>query len=184
MKSKFVLHGGFQKSKTYEDNTAFFSEILKDAKDYSRILLVPFAKNPERIAPTTLKVIEEFDKVQGKKNLIFEIASKENFMEQVKSADIIYIQGGTSLKLMGVLESYPHLKDLLLEGKTVAGESAGANALCTVFYSPSADGIYDGLGVLPVKIIPHYIEKYRDEFKDIRPDLESLYLREYEFTVC
>jgi peptidase E len=84
---------------------------------------------------------------------------------------------------MGILKKFTGLKELLLKGKTVAGESAGANAMCTVFYSPSADGIFYGLGVLPFKIIPHYKDKYDGLFKDIRSDLKGLYLKEYEHIV-
>ncbi|MFA5773146.1 MAG: Type 1 glutamine amidotransferase-like domain-containing protein [Candidatus Paceibacterota bacterium] len=183
MKSKFILNGGFQKGNTNEDNTLFYSEILKDVGDNSKVLIVPFAKDPERVVQTTERVMDEFNKVKGSKNLSFEIANKESFTEQVKSSNVIYIQGGNTLKLMGVFKKFHGLKDLLVEGKTVAGESAGANALCTLFYSPSADGIYEGLGILPIKIIPHYTNKYEGIFNNTALYLDSLYLKEYEYKV-
>jgi peptidase E len=183
MESKFILHGGFQKGKTDENNTEFYLEILKDASHNSNVLIVPFAKDPERVIPTTQRVMEEFNKVKGLRNLYFEVAKEETFIEQLKSADIIYYQGGTTLKLMDVLKRFVNLKELHLNGKTVAGESAGANALCTLFYSPSANGIYEGLRILPIRIIPHYTDKYENLFGNKGLRLETLYLKEYEHKV-
>lgn len=183
MKSKFILHGGFQKGKIDEDNTLFYSEILKDTGRNSNVIIVPFAKDPERILPTTEKVIAEFNKVKGSKNLYFEVAKEKTFIEQLESADIVYFQGGTTLKLMNVLNQFVGIKERLLKGKTVAGESAGANALCTLFYSPSANGIYEGLRVLPIRIIPHYTDKHEGLFGNKGLHLETLYLEEYEYKV-
>lgn len=183
MKTKFILHGGFKKGKTDEDNTAFYSEILKNADADSKILIVPFAKDLERIIPTTEKVMGEFNRVKGNKNLSFEVATEESFKLQLQSADIVYFQGGTTLKLMTVLNNFTNLKEIILERKTVAGESAGANALCNLFYSPSAKGVYQGLGILPIKIIPHYVPEYTDLFGTRGSHLETLYLKEYEYKV-
>jgi len=71
----------------------------------------------------------------------------------------------------------------LLDGKIVAGESAGANVWGRYFYSPSADSIGEGLGYLPVKIIPHYIEQYEGKLDGVGKDLVKLYLPEYEYKV-
>lgn len=87
MKTKFILHGGFTKGKTEENNGEFYTEILKDA--------------PE-----------------------------------------------------------------------------GA-----IFYSPSADKVDEGLGFLPLKIIPHYSENYKGKLDNVGQGLESLLLPEYEFKV-
>ena len=70
-----------------------------------------------------------------------------------------------------------------MSGKIVAGESAGANVFGEFFYSPSADKIDEGLGFLPLKIIPHYSENYRGKLDNVGKKLESLLLPEYEYKV-
>lgn len=37
MKTKFILHGGFTKGKTEENNGEFYTEILKDAPELAKI---------------------------------------------------------------------------------------------------------------------------------------------------
>lgn len=182
MKTKFILHGGFTPKKQEEDNSDFYKEILKDAPENAKILIVPFAKDIERIAPTTVRVMGEFNENKWQENLAFDVANEEFFVEQIKLADVIYLQGGTTLKILEVLKKFPNLKELL-EGKIVAGESAGMNVLAKYFFSPSANGVFDGLGILPIKTIPHYKDEYKDVFKGKGEDLENLFLKEYEYRV-
>lgn len=182
MKTKFMLHGGFTPGNLEENNSDFYKEILKDTPENTKILIVPFAKDIERIPITTERVKGEFNENKQQEKLEFEVANEESFIEQVKSADIIYFQGGTSLKLLEALKKFPTLKDLL-KGKIVAGESAGANVFGKFFFSPSANGVFEGLGILPIKIIPHYKEDYKNVFKDVGQDLENLFLKEYEYRI-
>ncbi len=67
MKTKFILHGGFTPSNQQEDNSDFYKEIIKDAPKSAKVLIVPFAKDIERIPITTERVKGEFDrnKVSG-----------------------------------------------------------------------------------------------------------------------
>ena len=182
MRTKFILHGGFTPGKQDEDNREFYSEILKDSPEKPKILLVCFAKDEERVIPATTKVMAEFNKNKGQNELFFEVASEGSFVKQVESADIVYLHGGISLKLLDVLKRYPHLGELF-KGKIIAGESAGANVLGQVFYSPSSDSVSEGLGLLPVKVIPHYSEQYKEKLDNIKPELETLALPEYQFKV-
>ena len=182
MKTKFILHGGFTPNKQDENNSDFYKEILKSASEKVKVLIVPFAKDPERIPVTTRRVMGEFNNNKDEKKIDFEVANEESFLEQIKSADIVYFQGGTTLKLLEVLKKFPEMK-YLLGGKMVAGESAGANVLGSFFYSPSANGVFKGLGILPIKIIPHYKEEYRNVFKDLDDNLEELTVKEYEYLV-
>ena len=113
MKTKFILHGGFTKGKTEENNSKFYTEILKDAPEGAKILLVCFAKDDERVPVATERVKIEFNKSKWKKKITFNVASEELFTEQVKSADVVYFHGGTTLKLLEALKKIPNLKDLL-----------------------------------------------------------------------
>ncbi|HMO78399.1 MAG TPA: Type 1 glutamine amidotransferase-like domain-containing protein [Candidatus Paceibacterota bacterium] len=180
MKTKFILHGGFNPGQTNEDNSDFYKEILRDAPEGSRILLVPFAKDTHRIPSATEKVAFEFNKQN--KNITVEVADEQNFIQQLKFADIAYFHGGASLKLLEALKKYLNLEDSLC-GKIIAGESAGANVWSKFFYSPKADVVSEGLGILPIKMIPHYKKEYAGRLDKVGPDLEPLLLFEYHFKV-
>lgn len=182
MKTKFILHGGFNTGQVGEDNSPFYKEILKEAPEGAKVLLVPFAKDADRIHLAVSKVSFEFNKNKTQKSIAIEVANEKDFMRQVQSANIIYLHGGKSLQLLEALQKYPDFGKIL-DGKTVAGESAGANVQCALFYSPQADGVFDGLGLLPLKIIPHYKKEYEGKLDGVRPDLEMLLLPEYEFRV-
>jgi peptidase E len=178
MKTKFILHGGFTPGNQKEDNSPFYKEILRDVHEKAKILIVPFAKDIERIPVTTERVKGEFNQNKHQEELHFEVASEESFINQVISADIVYFQGGTSLKLLEALKKFPNLKDLL-KGKIVAGESAGSNVLGKFFFSPSANTVFEGLGILPIKIIPHYKKEYDGKLDDFGSNLEDVLLPEY-----
>lgn len=183
MKTKFILHGGSDSTKKNEDNSDFYKEILKDTGDRVRILLVLFAKDDEeRIKNGIKKVTQEFNNVSGNKELMISVADQGNFIEQIKLSDVINFHGGVSLRLLEALKKYKDIEELL-RGKIVSGESAGANVFGKYFYSPSANNVFEGLGILPLKIIPHYREEYKNKLNGIGPDLEELFLPEYKFKV-
>ena len=181
---KFVLHGGFSSGRTDEDNSTFYKEILSGTSDGVKILLVPFAKDEDgdRVNRAISKVTDEFKSVSGNRNISIVVADRENFISQIKGSDIIYFHGGVSVKLLGILKEYPELREAL-EGKVVAGESAGANVWSSYFYSTHADEVFDGLGFLPIKMIPHYKEEYAGKMDGIGQDLEEIHLLEYEHRV-
>ena len=179
MKTKFILHGGFTKGRTDEDNSDFYAEILRDTNANPRILLVPFAKEPDRVIPAVEKITGEFNAVKGTKELDIDVANEKNFISQLDLADIAYFHGGRSLRLLEALKKYPELKNHLA-GKVVAGESAGSNVWGTYFYSPRADQVSEGLGILPIKIIPHYQNEYEGKLDSVGADLEEVLIPEYE----
>lgn len=182
MKTKFILYGGFNPAETNPDNSKFSQEILKDAPENARVLVVPFAKEPDRFLPTFERVLSELSTAKWQNNIITESANEENFITQIKSADVIYFQGGSSSKLLETLKKFPAL-DQLLKGKVIAGDSGGGNVLCKFFYSPKTDAVCEGLGIIPVKMIPHFKEEYRDKFNDTGPELETVLLSEYTHQV-
>lgn len=177
-KTKYILHGGFRTGEK-QVNDAFFSEILKTAPDPANILIVYFAtENGDKYFPEDQ---EQFNKNSGGKKLTFVKATKENFIGQTKSADIIYLHGGSSLPLLDILKKFPDFPKLI-QGKIVAGDSAGANYLSTVFYS-RRNGVGEGDGILPIKIIPHFIEENRHQLDTVHPELKTIFLPEYHFEI-
>ena len=177
-KTKFILHGGFTPGNTNENNTDFYSEILKDVPVKAKVLLVLFAKNDDRwqIAEGRLKT--EFERVKGQRDLSFEVAQEGKFAEQLKSVDVIYFSGGSSKKALDVLKKLPPFGREFV-GKTIAGESGGANVLTQFFYSPSADEVFEGLGILPVKMIPHFTQEKASKLDSVGVGLEEVFLPEY-----
>ena len=181
MKTKFILHGGFTPGKKQE-NDDFFQEILKSSPEKAKILLVYFAKETDKIPANRDEDINQFNKNKHRKALSFDVANEETFLKQVVWADIVYLHGGISLKLLNTLKQFSNLKQLF-EGKIIAGDSAGANVLSAVFYSERAGGVFNGLGILPIRTICHYSEKYKDKFVEDTFGLETLFLLEYRYKV-
>lgn len=111
-----------------------------------------------------------------KKNIINNRDIVEN---KIRNADIIYIGGGDTIKLMNELENY-NLKDLFIEAainnKVIVGISAGAIMLCNEGYSDSLkirgeSDKYDfikGLGIVPIIFSPHHsVEKNNELLLEI-----------------
>ncbi len=181
MKTKYILHGGFT-PKTAQEDDAFFKEMLKDAPQNPKILLVYFAKEKDRIAKNREEEIAQFEKNKGDKILSFETANEKEFPDQVVRSDVIYLHSGRSVKILETLSKFQGLGKLF-EGKTLAGDSAGANVLSVCFYSRASDEIFEGLGILPIKLIPHYSEdqnKKLQELKKRHPEAETVILSEYQ----
>lgn len=184
MKTKFILHGGFNPALPMEDD-AFFSTILENTNQTPKILLVFFAKEEDRIPKNEKEDISQFEKNKKDKTLYFESADEENFIKQIQEADVIYFHGGKSSKLVDTLKQFSNLKEAL-EGKTVVGDSAGANALSTYYFGNHDNKIFEGIGVIPIKVFCHYSDERENqlqELKEYRPELEFVKLTEYETQV-
>ncbi|MCL5012179.1 MAG: Type 1 glutamine amidotransferase-like domain-containing protein [Patescibacteria group bacterium] len=178
--TKFILHGGFNPGEGSE-NDAFFQEILKSAPQKVDILLVYFAKEENRVDINRKEDVEQFEKNKGNRILSFQTANEEIFRNQMKKADIVYLHGGLSTKLLSVLEKFTDL-DEMFKGKIVAGDSAGANVLCKSFYSEVSKDVFNGLGILPLNIVCHYTPTHLGTISR-NLDSDVLYLPSYEYKV-
>jgi len=182
MKAKFILHGGFTPS-ALQENDSFFGEVLKDAPAEAKILLVYFAKENDRVEKNKNEDIVQFNKNKGSKKLLFDVANENSFLEQVKVADIIYLHGGKSVKILETLKKFSGLGDLF-ESKIIAADSAGVNVLSAYFYSKTAGGVFKGLDILPIKIMCHYVSGMPEELlKETAPELETVFIPEYAYKV-
>ncbi len=152
--TKFILHGGFT-TEANDLNDSFFRELLHGVTDNSTILFVYFASRTEEEIPTKFEVhIKKCTDATLAKNLKFKIATLENFLEEIKEARVVFFNGGSTNKLLKILRLYPNLTSFL-EGKTVAGSSAGAYALAVVGASHSDESVREGLGLVPLRVICH-----------------------------
>ncbi len=189
--TKYILHGGY--TRTDNDlNRSFYEEIVRDVSDGATILLCYFASRDTDITRKFGQDSQIFSKWAHGKNLIFLLADESNFMEQLKKADVLYIPGGSTPKLLGILKNYLELKENL-DGKTVVGSSAGAYAIgrYSAFHDDESDGeIREGLGLLPLRVVCHYksIElppnsKALNSLKHMGQDLEIVFLGDFEWKV-
>lgn len=183
MITKIILHGGFNKANgPVHKNDDFFKEMLKDTPDKVKVLMVYFAERDEMMPTRIVQDKEQLNNNCSSKKLDFRIATEETFKKDLAWADVIYLHGGRTLKLMEALRKYPNIKQMLLN-RIIAGDSAGANALGQLFYSKNSKEIGKGLGILPIKIIVHYEDGMPNPLVDIEPQLETLFLHEYETKV-
>ena len=110
MKTKFILSGGYA-DHLNEENNKFFREILNTEKKELKILLVIFAKEREVWPELKEKMVSQFERNKEDKKLSYEIAEEDNFVNQCRETDIIYMHGGKTLKLLEFLRKFPDLKD-------------------------------------------------------------------------
>ena len=188
MKTKYILHGGIS-SKDNESNRAFYEEFVRDVSDGSNVLLVFFAVESEDVAEKAEYMQGAFEKQSHGTKLNFMVATREDFLDQVKKADAIYIHGGNTEQLIEILKSYPNLKSYL-GGKTIAGSSAGAYALAQFGSAHTSERMREGLGVLPIRIICHdgslILPPSATSVAELRataPELELVILKDYEWKV-
>ena len=184
--TKYIFHGGNTRKES-KNNDLFFTELVKDIPNGGILLLVYFASrtedNSDKIASDTQKCI---DVSHGKKFEV-EVATIENFLEQISKADSIYLRGGSTEKLLKTLRQFPDLK-LYFKNKTVAGSSAGAYALSTLYSSHYVDKAEPGLAIVPVKVVTHHKSETMPPkegaikvLKEISPDLQLIVLEEGEW---
>lgn len=158
--TKFILHGGFT-SADNEHNRTFYREMTAGVPDGGTVLLVYFAV-------TDGKLEEKFEQDKGRilvgagdRSLNIQVATRENFIEEVKAADAVYMRGGSTETLLTTLKEYPDFKEAIT-GKIISGSSAGAYVLSTHYYSSSNHKVGVGLAILPARVICHYQSEHRD----------------------
>ncbi len=189
--TKYILHGGFSR-KDNSSNRAFFKEIGKDVPDGGTVLLVYFASESDDPVDTERRFEQHSQLIteeSGGKKLHYILATKEDFAEQVQVADAIFLNGGSTDKLLEALRAYPDLR-ALFDGKTVAGSSAGAYSLASYGTSHSHSNGYTGLGHVNVRLVCHFESEELppnreslEKLSQIAPELSLVTLRDFEWKV-
>ena len=154
--TKFILHGGGE-AKGGREHDAFFREIIKNLPNRAKVLCVYFAVFDELVDEKHKVYVDFFERNNiDKKEIELKVASKDNFIEDLRWADAIYFRGGETIRLLEQVKKYPDFKEELFKKKLVAGSSAGVYFLSNYAYSTSKDIIYTGLGILSIKSNCHY----------------------------
>lgn len=191
--TKYFLHGGMA-GVPCENNEKFIEEIINSVESPVRILLVFFAAEKARWSQLEEGHKQRFlAKANGKKiEFKISIEQTDQFVEQIKWCNVVYIRGGSTLTLQKYLKKTPNFKDLI-KNKTVAGSSAGALVFAKYYYDQDYDKIFEGLGYLHVKMITHYlcageyaVTSGKDKLKileDYKEKLPVYAIRETEFVI-
>lgn len=156
--TKYVLNSGNLKSYP-EKQTKFFAEFVKGLGSNPKILIVMFSRPREYWEQTFYKYENTLnDFAPDGVTASFEMANPDRFEDQVENNDVIYIIGGDDYLLRFWLDKFdvPNI----WEGKVVATSSAGSDVMVKHFWTCDWRKVMDGLGILPIKFIPHYNSIY------------------------
>ncbi len=175
-----------------ELNRTFYEEVVRDVPDGGVILLCNFACKEEDNSNRFKEDSEKLREQSHGKNLTFLFANEKDFIEQLKQANVLYMRGGSTPKLLRVLKKYTNLKENL-SGKTVAGSSAGAYAIgqYSAFHDDESGGaVREGLGLLPLRVVCHYESpdlppnpQALSSLKNTAQELDLVLLRDFEWKV-
>lgn len=189
--TKFVLLGGYA-GRAADSGKTFYKEVADGFDQPVRVLDCMFAR-PEAVWEEMLER-DRFayaSALDGQKSILT-LARPETFIEQLRKTDVVHFRGGRTRKLIDTLATIPGWEGEL-DGKTVAGSSAGVNFLSKRYYSLDDQQVYEGLGILSIKALVHYQSDYnapnidwdasRAELEAIDDGLPLIALHEGEFTV-
>ncbi len=173
METKFILHGG-ESSRRTDANNQFYKEIIDSvSSDNIKILCVYFARPEHRWQESFYEDRYAFESVDTLKHIEIQLASAEDFREQLIASHVIFINGGFKGFLKEALLGVNDLKELL-HGKVVVGISAGANILSKYYYSQGGQEIREGIGLIPVKVFCHYSAENTEELELLDKHKEKL----------
>jgi len=151
--TKYILNSGGTSSYP-EKHSRFVNEIIKDLGNDPKILFCFFAQKREDWEKKFEKYKNDFiEKIKGVKPE-FELAFPDKFVEQVKNSDAIVIFGGDDVLVQYWLGKFDLSK--IFKNKVVGTSSAGSNAIVESSWTCDWRKCIDGLGILPIKFIPHY----------------------------
>ncbi|MFH1509096.1 MAG: Type 1 glutamine amidotransferase-like domain-containing protein [bacterium] len=184
--TKYILHGGYA-TKRSTSNKKYYLEIVKGLEEPINVLVICFAAEKERWDEKFNKVKDHFSEIVNDKELEFILANKniELLSKQIQEADVIYMIGGRSLKLLKKLSAVPNLTQLW-KNKVVVGSSAGALVLAKYYHGNDSNTYNEGLGIFPFKIICHYsknIDDRLEKLKQFGEDLEIKLIPEEKYIV-
>lgn len=182
----FILHGGATGVRS-ENNDKFFQEIAAADGETVRVLIIPFAREREQWPELLQKIKERFYFQSRDKATECSLASEDpaELAEQLRTSNVVYLAGGQTERLQARLEKIVGFKELI-SGKIVAGSSAGALVLAKYYYDNDTDKIAAGLGLLPIKLITHYVPELETKFMQLdlfQEKLQTYALAETEFLV-
>ncbi len=155
---KFILIGGYP-HKAPDGGKALCEEMVMGFSQPVKILDCLFARPQENWEEAF-----EQDKVFFMRNLPgvqlqINLARPDTFIAQLQNTDVVYFRGGSTQVLIDLLNQTPEWINNL-DRKTIAGSSAGMDMLARYCFNLDTLQLEDGLGLLPIKTIPHWKSNY------------------------
>lgn len=185
--TKYILHGGETKVDN-ESNKKFFFECTNLPQTPVKILCIYFAKTSGSLEEAFELAKKKFTEAAAPGKELTLVLADENIdtlRKQIQDADVVYIHGGDTDVLKEKLRPLTDFAELI-EGKTVAGSSAGAYVLSQYYYSNSNSGVREGFGVLPIKVSAHWNEEkqqQRELLEEFGEELPVYLIPETEFVI-
>lgn len=191
--TKYILAGGGVHLAP-DNGKAFINELITGFSHKPvKILVCLFAVSKETWQEKFNRDQEYFSKFISDFEL--QLADESIFTEQVKRSDVIFLRGEHTRPLMDLLtRNIGWLQEI--DGKVLAGTSAGAEAISKYYFVTKTNRNGEGLGLLPIKFIPHWKSTYFDDepqninwdkiysdFKNYKEDLKLIVLKEGEYKV-
>ena len=152
--TKYVVNSGGLKNNP-EKAVEYFGEIVKDLGNNPHILMCFFAEKREHWEDKFKKHTDSFLRLASKDiKPNFSLAMPDKFTDQVADCDATYIHGGDDHLVQYWLRQFDLVE--IFKGKVVATNSASSDALSESFWPCDWRYCMKGLGILPIKFIPHY----------------------------
>lgn len=156
--TKFFLHGGYV-NRPSDTNRAFYRDIIASVgRENVSVLCMYFARPDHRwndsFAEDRSNLMAAASELRVRIDIALATYDMGQLPQQIADADLVFIAGGTKGHLRETLQNIPDLASRL-NGKTVAGISAGANLLAAFFYGSVAGSVRKGLGLLPIALLTH-----------------------------
>ncbi len=189
--TRYILIGGYT-SRAPDGGKALCMELVKGFDQPVKILFVFFAL-PKKAWSTKLNETKQLlmSNVPDTQ-LDVRMADYKNMVQLCQWANVIYFSGGKMDPLYKALDKNKEWMKTV-DGKTVAGSSAGAIMLSRYSYDPDNLCVIEGRGLLPVKVIVHYQSGYNaphvnwdkayQELEGYKEKLEIAALPEGQFRV-
>ena len=150
--TKFILAGGCDR--LYPEYLTQLARVIETAVQQPKILSCWFSNSDEESEAKFPEYQAHFLKFFSEGSSFIK-ADRVTFIDQIRSADVIYFHGGHTELLFTALEPYGDLR-ASFEGKIVVGSSAGTNYLSSFGFSPRKASAQKGSGILDIATVVHY----------------------------
>lgn len=152
--TKYILQSGGVKNYPVKAKK-FLEEVVKNIEGNPKILMCLFAQ-PREVWEEKFVAYTESYKNLCPQGVIpeFTLAFPESFEQQIYDCDVVMIQGGDDHLVQYWLGQFdiPNI----WRNKTIVGNSGSSDALVKSFWTCDWRKTMNGLGIIPVKFIPHF----------------------------
>jgi len=102
-------------------------------------------------------------------------ANDSAIVATIELATLIYLPGGDPVLLVEILRNSQAWQAIVKaheRGVAIGGASAGAMALGSRMWNPRTGGLIDGLSLIPIVTLPHFVAERIDRARVLHPQLD------------